>query len=444
MDLTKQPPRRPTNFSVAGIVGVARMIDKARAHNEEMIGQYLYGSDSGLDRRILRFLGVSAQDFTRAVNQKDDSEIGHWVINQSKKTPGEIVAFNRSETNRMPKEDWHIELLKNRVKKYAPDRTDIKTVFGSIELDDWGTFWPVNLQVGPPRSPYDRNVAGLFGIARMADKARASRCEKNGDYKYGQYSPFDVYLLELLDIEAEQFQQIAIDNPNNLDLGEWILLNTATDSDRIATWNQQALNFGLQPASESKLDKSYLDYFNRENFGFRKNIVAPDSQYVQNWLDLMDYDDQNSFGILDLARRAPRSPYNRDAGGLVHLARLIDKGRAFNSKTLGGYWYGQDSAIDRYLLDFLKISIDEFTQQLQELPTDHQIVEWLMKRTPKNENQIEQYNQELVNLGPQNTRSWSFLHDRIQQLDSIISTRNDVETFFDLMVLSDQKTFQFP
>ena len=129
---------------------------------------------------------------------------------------------------------------------------------------------------------------------------------------------------------------------------------------------------------------------------------------------------------------------------MVHLARLIDKGRAFNSKTLGGYWYGQDSAIDRYLLDFLKISIDEFTQQLQELPTDHQIVEWLMKRTPKNEHQIEQYNQELVNLGPQNTRSWSFLHDRIQQLDSIISTRNDVETFFDLMVLSDQKAFQFP
>ena len=97
-----------------------------------------------------------------------------------------------------------------------------------------------------------------------------------------------------------------------------------------------------------------------------------------------------------------------------------------------------------HLLDFLKTSIDEFTQQLQELPTDHQIVEWLMKRTPKNEHQIEQYNQELVDLGPQNTRSWSFLHDRIQQLDSIISTRNDVETFFDLMVLSDQKAFQFP
>ena len=275
----------------------------------------------------------------------------------------------------------------------------------------------------------------------MADKARASRCEKNGDYKYGQYSPFDVYLLELLDIEDEKFQQTAIDNPNDLELGEWILLNTAADSDRISTWNHQALHFGLQPAIESTPDKSYLDYFNRENFDSRRSIVAPDNQYVQNWLDLMDYDDQNSFGILDLARRAPRSPYNRDAGGLVHLARLIDKGRAINSNTLGGYWYGKDSAIDRYILDFLEISIDEFTQQLQKLPTDHQIVEWLMKRTPKNENQIEQYNQELVDLGPQNARSWSFLHDRIRQLDP---TRNDVETFFDLMVLSDQKTFQFP
>ena len=30
MDLTRQPPRRPSNAQVAGIVGLARMIDKAR------------------------------------------------------------------------------------------------------------------------------------------------------------------------------------------------------------------------------------------------------------------------------------------------------------------------------------------------------------------------------------------------------------------------------
>ena len=35
MDLTHQPPRRPSNLGVAGIVGAARMTDKARAHNAE-------------------------------------------------------------------------------------------------------------------------------------------------------------------------------------------------------------------------------------------------------------------------------------------------------------------------------------------------------------------------------------------------------------------------
>ena len=47
MNLTKQPPRRPTNRSMAGVVGVARMVDKARAHNKDTLGQYLYGNDSG-------------------------------------------------------------------------------------------------------------------------------------------------------------------------------------------------------------------------------------------------------------------------------------------------------------------------------------------------------------------------------------------------------------
>ena len=40
MDLTRQPPRRPSNDRVAGIIGLARMIDKARGHNAETIGEF--------------------------------------------------------------------------------------------------------------------------------------------------------------------------------------------------------------------------------------------------------------------------------------------------------------------------------------------------------------------------------------------------------------------
>ena len=53
MDLSRQPPRRPSNTNMAGIIGLARMIDKARAHNEETLEPYVYGDDSNLDTEVL-------------------------------------------------------------------------------------------------------------------------------------------------------------------------------------------------------------------------------------------------------------------------------------------------------------------------------------------------------------------------------------------------------
>ena len=44
---------------------------------------------------------------------------------------------------------------------------------------------------------------------------------------------------------------------------------------------------------------------------------------------------------------------------MVQLARLIDKGRAYNSNTLGAYFYGEDSGIDRATLAFLGVSAAE-------------------------------------------------------------------------------------
>ncbi|HIB88690.1 TPA: DUF5069 domain-containing protein [Candidatus Poribacteria bacterium] len=315
MDLIKQPPRRPTNLSIAGIVGLARMTDKARAYNNETIGQYLYGEDSALDRRILSFLGLTAETFAQATDDgpytgnswgiKDDTELGQWVAERSNKSLDEITAFNQSELDRVPTDDWQVQLLKERIDKYAPDRTDIKTVLQSMELDDWGSFWEVDLQVCPPRSPYNRDVAGLFGLARMADKARASRCRKNGDYKYGESSASDQYLLELIGTEADQFQQAAVANPNDVELAEWVLSHTNINKLAWPLYNQQAKSFGLQAHLESDPGKPYFAHFYRENFDKRREIVSSGDTTVQNWLDLMDYDDQKSFGIIDLARRPP-------------------------------------------------------------------------------------------------------------------------------------------
>ena len=90
MDLTKQPPRRPSNLSIAGIVGLSRMTDKARAYNNETLGEYLYGGDSGLDRKILDFLSISDEQFAEAVEEYDDQALDTWVIEQSARTTSEI------------------------------------------------------------------------------------------------------------------------------------------------------------------------------------------------------------------------------------------------------------------------------------------------------------------------------------------------------------------
>ena len=62
------------------------MADKARAARAGKIGEYKYGEDSGQDRRILEFLGISADDFQEAaVNNPNDVEIGTWVLETAAK-----------------------------------------------------------------------------------------------------------------------------------------------------------------------------------------------------------------------------------------------------------------------------------------------------------------------------------------------------------------------
>ena len=174
MDLTRQPPRRPSNAQVAGIVGLARMIDKARGHNAETIGEFKYGDDSGLDVEVLEFINMDAAEFAEAVAELDDETLGVMALERAQKGQSEIDAFNEEHLTREPQDELHERLLVERIAKYAPDRTDIKTVFASIELDDWGAFRDLDLTSQPPRSPYLRSVFGVAGTARMADKATGS------------------------------------------------------------------------------------------------------------------------------------------------------------------------------------------------------------------------------------------------------------------------------
>ncbi|MXV73798.1 DUF5069 domain-containing protein [Candidatus Poribacteria bacterium] len=425
MDLTRQPPRRPSNLGVAGIVGAARMTDKARAHNEETLGEYIYGESSGLDQRVLVFLGISDDAFAEAAEEHDDTALGHRVLETSGKTAAEIAEFNDAALTQLPDTDAHKQRLKDRLARFAPGRTDITTVLQSMELDDWGSFWQVDLTAGPPRSARAKDIAGICGVARMADKARAERAEKIGAYLYGDDSGQDVRILTFLGISAADFQEAAVNNPNNLEIGAWVLENCGKSQDEIDTFNETLVNYGPNEASQ-------------ERFNARIQEIDPSRTDINTWVALQDLDDQLSFGIIDLNRRAPRSPYDTEVYGMVQLARLVDKGRAFNSNTLGAYFYGEDSGIDRATLTFLGVSAAEFAEALKTLSTDAEIEAWLKADHPKSDADIEAYNQRMTQMGPTDERYKALM---AKMIDRIAPDRTDINTWFALMLLDDEKTF---
>ena len=425
MNLTHQPPRRPSNLGVAGIVGAARMTDKARAYNDETLGEYIYGESSGLDQRVLAFLGISADAFAEAAGERDDTALGHWVLETSGKTAAEIAEFNDAALSQLPDTDAHKQRLKDRLARYAPGRTDITTVLQSMELDDWGSFWQVDLTAGPPRSARAKDIAGVCGVARMADKARAERAEKIGEYVYGDDSGQDVRILTFLGISAPDFQEAAVNNPNNLEIGAWVLENCSKSQDEIDTFNETLVNYGPNEASQ-------------ERFNARIQEIDPRRTDINTWVALQDLDDQLSFGIIDLNRRAPRSPYDTDVYGMVQLARLIDKGRAFNSNTLGAYFYGEDSGIDRATLGFLGVSAAELAEALKTLSTDAEIEAWLKANHPKSDADIEAYNERMTQMGPTDERYKALMANMINK---IAPERTDINTWFALMLLDDEKTF---
>ena len=425
MDLTRQPPRRPSNLSIAGIVGVARMTDKAHAHNAETIGEYIYGESSSLDQRVLTFLGISDDAYAEAADEHDDAALGQWVLETSGKTEAEIAEFNNAALSQLPDNEGSKQRLKDRLARFAPGRTDITTVLQSMELDDWGSFWQVDLTAGPPRSARSKDVGSICGVARMADKARAERAGKIGEYLYGDNSGQDVRILTFLGISADDFQEAAANNPNNLEIGVWVLENSGKSHDEINEFNETLVNHGPNEAT-------------RERFEARCQEVDPTRTDIKTWVALQDVDDQLSFGIVDLNRRAPRSPYNTDVYGMVQLARLIDKGRAFNSNTLGAYFYGEDSGIDRATLASLGTSAAEFTEALKTLSTDAEIEAWLKANHPKSEADIEAYNEQMTRMGPTTERHKAMM---AKMLNKIAPERTDINTWFALMNLDDEKTF---
>jgi hypothetical protein len=96
----------------------------------------------------------------------------------------------------------------------------------------------------------------------------------------------------------------------------------------------------------------------------------------------------------DLRAHPPRSP-RATLGGLYFLPRTIDKTRAKLQGTLGLYKIGP--GISMYLLEWLGITEDEFTDAVRAATSDEDVVAWIYAHCdPKT---FESINERLLNRG---------------------------------------------
>jgi hypothetical protein len=329
--------------------------------------------------------------------------------------------------DREPEDDLHRRLLKERIEAYAPERTDIKTVLKSIELDDWGAFRDTDLTAAPPRTAYIKTVLGIVAAARMADKARASRIDKvGGYYLYGDDSYLDRQILELLGIDAATFAEGAWLNPNDVELGEWLLerikpLSTGT----VSAFNARMSLHGIAtPGYEERFAKR------------RDEVCGEGRNDITTYFELMDIDDQDHFEIVDLERRPPRSPYDASVAGILSFGRMIDKGRAHLALRLSVYYFGEDSGFDRRILEHIGITQEQFEKGLSEHATDDAVLGWLQPQLEAVAGKVDDLNETLQSLSPDNVRD--FLRGAVRKLDP---ARTDLDTFMAFSELDDVVTF---
>ncbi|MZH02446.1 MAG: DUF5069 domain-containing protein [Nitrospinae bacterium] len=134
---------------------------------------------------------------------------------------------------------------------------------------------------------------------------------------------------------------------------------------------------------------------------------------------------------MDLSRAYPRSPKLK-MSGLVHLARMIDKARAFRENKLADYIY--PCPLDKIILNFLRIDSDAFAIKATD-SKDEEISEWT-KEALKNKNaaEIEFINDQILERRPDSEDRLKYFNEVRNRIDP---SREDINTWEDLIDLEE-------
>jgi hypothetical protein len=141
----------------------------------------------------------------------------------------------------------------------------------------------------------------------------------------------------------------------------------------------------------------------------------------------------------DLTQHPPRSPRLR-LGGYVLLPRILDKGRAALTGKLGEFHYA-GKGMDRHFFNFVGLDHESLTKELAKGASDSEILAWVHANA-KHQRQ------------PWEIAAWSEYHLRrvpdsdnetlLEFADNVkkfTATREDINTWFDLIDIDDYCTF---
>tara|TARA_B110000467_G_scaffold64908_1_gene59220 strand:+ start:429 stop:860 length:432 start_codon:yes stop_codon:yes gene_type:complete len=134
---------------------------------------------------------------------------------------------------------------------------------------------------------------------------------------------------------------------------------------------------------------------------------------------------------MDLSRAFPRSP-KQEMAGLVHLPRIIDKGRAYKENKLADYIF--PCPLDKIILNFLKVDTEVFANMTRD-KKDAEINDWAKEQTKsKSQSDFDFINKQILERRPDSEDRLDYFNDLRNKIDP---SRTDIDTWVDLIDLEE-------
>ncbi len=125
---------RSSKDTLAGIVHLPRMIDKARALRNNTLGEYIYPCP--LDRYVLNFLATNAEDFADFAEVNDNGQIAEWAEETGCfRNATERDLLTDKIVDRKPDAETMADFLDQR-NQIDPTRTDVTTWADLRDLEE--------------------------------------------------------------------------------------------------------------------------------------------------------------------------------------------------------------------------------------------------------------------------------------------------------------------